>query len=47
MINKFFKSYFNKTVSIILLSIFLFGLIPVMAFGQPASVMPSDVKGFN
>ena len=43
MINKFF----NKTISIILTTIFLFGLFPSMAFAQPSSSLQGEIKGFN
>ncbi|MDR2965864.1 MAG: hypothetical protein LBU88_08820 [Treponema sp.] len=42
-----FNKLFNKSVSILLIAIFIFGLFPTMAFAQPGSSMPTDVKGFN
>ena len=38
---------FNKTISIFITIIFLFGLFPPMIFASPSSSLQGEVKGFN
>ena len=38
---------FNKSISVLLTFIFIFGLIPSIGFAQPTSQPPGEIKGFN
>jgi len=41
------KRYFNKTISILLTMIFLFGLFPPVVFAGPTSQFPTEIMGSN
>jgi len=38
---------FNKSITVLLTFVFMFGLIPSIGFAQPTSSPPGEVKGFN
>ena len=41
------KKIFNKSISVFLTFVFIFGLIPSIIFAQPDNQLSADIKGFN